>query len=73
MRVAYTVKISVDTSATSPALALHEAGERWEDTKKKFEEIGDVSIVRVTPVIESRTPSENGQSSSRRQQAGATA
>jgi hypothetical protein len=51
MDVSYTVKITVPTSATTPALALHEAGEKWGDTKAKFEEIGGVEVVRVAPVI----------------------
>jgi hypothetical protein len=49
--VSYTVKITVPTSAGSPALALHEAGEKWNETKAKFEEIGGVEVVRVAPVI----------------------
>jgi hypothetical protein len=70
VRVAYTVKISVETDASSPSLALHEAGEKWNETKAKFEEIGDVEVVRVTPVIEPKTPGENG--ASRRRQPAAT-
>ena len=72
MRVAYTVKVSVETSASSPALALHEAGEKWEQTKSQFEQIGNVEIVRVAPVIEPKAQGENG-TSRRRQPAGATA
>ncbi len=54
MDVTYTIKVNVPTEATSPALALHEAGEKWNDTKAKFEEIGGVEIVRVTPAITPR-------------------
>lgn len=51
MDVSYTVKITVPTEAKTPALALHEAGEKWNETKAKFEEIGGVEVVRVAPVI----------------------
>jgi hypothetical protein len=73
LKVAYTIKITVDTEASSPALALHEAGEKWQDTKAKFEEIGGVEVIRVTPVYEPKAQGENGQSSRRRQTAEATA
>lgn len=66
MKVAYTVKITVDTEATTPALALHEAGEKWQETKAKFEEIGGVEVVRVSPVYEPKAQGENGQGGSRR-------
>jgi hypothetical protein len=62
--VSYTVKITVPTSAKTPALALHEAGEKWNETKAKFEEIGGVEVVRVAPVIvpvAQRNGSENGE------------
>lgn len=69
MEVAYTVKIKVPTEATTPALALHEAGEKWAETKAKFDEIGGVEVVRVTPVYEPKAQGENGQSGSRRRRA----
>lgn len=80
MKVAYTVKIEIETSASSPALALHEAGEKWGETKAKFEEIGGVEVVRVAPVIvpKAKDGSENGTAAEaptgrQRQTAGATA
>ena len=60
MDVSYTVKVTVPTSASSPALALHEAGEKWNETKAKFEEIGGVEIVRVAPVIVPKSQGTNG-------------
>lgn len=60
MKVAYTVKIEIETSASSPALALHEAGEKWGETKAKFEEIGGVEVVRVAPVIVPKSQGTNG-------------
>lgn len=60
MDIAYTVKIRVPTEATSPALALHQAGQKWDETKAKFDEIGNVEIVRVTPVIEPKAAGTNG-------------
>lgn len=76
MDVSYTIKINVPTSATSPALALHEAGEKWAETKSKFEEIGGVEVVRVAPVIvpvASRNGSENGEAAPSRGRRGAQA
>lgn len=77
MDIAYTIKIRVPTEANSPALALHQAGEKWEQTKAKFDEIGNVEVVRVTPVIEPKEQGANGtasgQAPARRQPAAATA
>lgn len=71
MNVAYTIKITVETSANSPALALHEAGQKWNETKAKFDEIGGVEVVRVTPVYEAKAQGENGQATGRRRAAAA--